>query len=157
MSLAVLLGAAVVGTGSWAQEAHTAEAAECTLNKHAYTCNWTAFKAALANAHTVAVRTGRTDKSAGFHLGKLVTSMGKTVAASEAESDLTFAVLQAPLEGVNIGPADVDLGELRVFRSAGQGQPEKLIWVETMRGQPDKPWGSTVRALIDQFQARLAK
>jgi len=33
----------------------------------------------------------------------------------------------------------------------------KLVWAEIFTGQPDRPWASDVRAVINQFQARFGK
>jgi len=58
-------------------------------------------------------------------------------------------------DGVVVGPGDQALAVLRVFDTRNGAR--KLVWAEIFTGQPDRPWASDVRAVINQFQARFGK
>jgi hypothetical protein len=95
------------------------------------------------------------DRATGSQLKDLAKKLGKSVAKDDEMADLTFTVAPAALSGVDIGPADEEILELRVY--SGASSHGKLIWVETYRGQKDKPWPANVHAAIEQFRGRLAK
>lgn len=130
-------------------------AAGCTIDHKVATCNWSSFRKSLDSARVVKAEYANMDRSTGSQLKELAKSLGKGVAGGDEGADLTFTVVPADVTGMDIGPADEEILELRVY--AGGSSRGKLIWVETYRGQKDKPWPANVHAAIEQFQARLAK
>lgn len=109
---------------------------------------------ALDRAHTVAIETGHMDRAAAHELRHLVTNMGKLPEPAGSLADLTLRLEPTPPTGIDIGPADHDLATLRIFAPGTTGTPV-LLWVETLRGQGDRPWPAQVHALIEQFQAHI--
>jgi hypothetical protein len=131
------------------------DVASCTFDKGAYTCNWSAFKDVLQTSRTVAVENEPMDQPTGAQLKELARKLGKTVAVRERRADLTFVVVPADEPGIAIGPADQEILELKIY--AGGNSDGKLVWVESYRGQQDRPWGANVHEAVEQFQARFAK
>jgi hypothetical protein len=127
----------------------------CTTEHGQTTCSWYWFQKSLDTAHIVRAEYGEMDRGTGSQLKDLAKELGKTVAKKDEPADLTLTVVPATISGVDIGPADEEILELRIY-SGGNSQG-KLIWVETYRGQKDKPWPANVHAAIAQFQDRLAK
>jgi hypothetical protein len=135
--------------------ARAQDATGCTLHKGVYSCNWAEFQQALDAARTVWVPVDPMDRFTSVQLRRLVESLGKTVSARRRDADLEMDVVPGVTHGVTIGPADRALATLRVF--ARSDHAEKLVWAETFRGQPDRPWASSVHSAITQFKARLAE
>jgi hypothetical protein len=97
------------------------------------------------------------DRFTAVQLRRLTASLGKTVTPHDQRADLEMDVVPGVSTGVTIGSADRSLATLRIFDLRGDAERPKLVWAETFRGQPDRPWASEVQAAIAQFQARLAK
>jgi len=147
----VLLPVAVCGTCV----AQGQDVAGCTVQKGVSTCRWDVFQQVLAAAHTVSVPPSPRDQFTETQLRKLVGDLGKSVSGPEQKADMKFDIVAVGNNGIVVGPGDQPLAVLRVFDT--REGPGKLVWAEVYTGQPDRPWGSTVRAVIDQFQARVGK
>ncbi len=156
MGCVVVILGALVAAGGVARAQSTNEQG-CTLEKQVYTCDWPAFVQRLDKAHTVAIETQQIDRFTAKQLRELVGELGKTVAAEDELGDLTFLLIPMQSTGVHIGPADEPLATLRIYASAPGLPRGKLLWAETYTGQPDRPWPSTVHALIEQFHDRLQR
>lgn len=131
--------------------------ASCTLHKSVYTCNWAAFRQILAASHTVWVPVDPMDRFTAHQLRQLAKSLGKSIAEDPQNADLQIDIVPAASTGISVGPAEQALATLRIFvRNPSANQP-KLVWAETFRDHPDRPWASIVHATIEQFQARLEK
>lgn len=150
-----ILAVTFVGMFSGATVVAQQDVASCSFDKGAYTCNWSAFKSVLEASRTVAVENEPMDQPTGTQLKELARKLGKTVAAGERRADLTFTVVSADEPGIAIGPADQEILELKMY--AGGNSNGKLIWVESYRGQQDRPWGANVHEAIEQFLARFGK
>ena len=127
----------------------------CGVLKDVTTCNWPAFHDVLSSAHVVAVEHGKIDRFTGRQLAELAERLGKTVASPGQPGDLTFVIVPAEEHGIDIGPADQPILKLEI--RSGPTSRGDLLWVETFRGDPERPWPSSVHSVIDQFEARLAK
>lgn len=150
----VILSALAAGGMARAQATNEAG---CTLVKEVYTCNWNAFVQRLQKAQTVAVEAQQLDRYTARQLRELAGELGKTVAPEDQLGDLTFLLIPLQSTGVHIGPSGEPLATLRIYASL-PGEPRgTLLWAETYTGQPDRPWPSTVHALIEQFHDRLEK
>jgi len=124
----------------------------CSQLKGRYQCDQAAFVRALSTAKTVAVETQPFDRNGQRELAELVTHLGKTPAAADA--DLIFRLEKLdPEDGVYYGPNDRGLAALRVYSSGPQGTRGPLIWVETFVGQPDTPWPTVVYRIIQQLKS----
>ncbi len=152
--VAVLLGSLVAGGTARAQAVNEPG---CTLEKQVYTCNWPAFVQRLDKARTVAIETQQIDRFTAKQLRELVGELGKTVPTEDQLGDLTFLLIPMQSTGVHIGPAGEPLATLRVYASLPGTPRGTLLWAETYTGQPDRPWPSAVRSLIEQFHDRLQK
>ena len=151
----VMLGVLVAAGGM--ARAQTPGQAGCTLEKQLYTCNWQGFVQRLDKAHTVAVETESLDRFTAKQLRELAGELGKTIASEDQLGDLTFLLIPLQSTGVHIGPSGEPLATLRIYASLPGSPRGTLLWAETYTGQPDRPWPSTVHALIEQFQDRLQK
>ena len=152
----VMLGALVAAGG--VARAQSASEAGCTLEKQIYTCNWPAFVQRLNKAHTVAIETESSmDRFTARQLRELAGELGKTIAAEDQLGDLTFLLIPMQSTGVHIGPGGEPLATLRIYASLPGAPRGTLLWAETYTGQPDRPWPTTVHALIEQFHDRLQK
>jgi len=147
---AALVAAAVCGAGL-AQSATPG----CVKQQRTYVCNWEGFRANLAAAATVAVRSERLDPYTGVQLKDLAKALDKKVV--EKGADLGFEVVPVDSNGIRVGPGDEALVELRIYAKTAMTDRYDPIWVETYTGQVDRPWASTVHAVIEQFQERMAK
>ena len=130
-----------------------AKEAGCKSGQGTVTCNWYWFRKSLDAAHIVKAEYKDMDRSTGAQLRDLAKELGKTVAKQDGTADLTFTLTPAAVSGVDIGPADEEILELRVYE--GDSSRGKLIWVETYRGQKDKPWPANVHEAIVQFRNHL--
>ncbi|HEY4355671.1 MAG TPA: hypothetical protein VGN16_07995 [Acidobacteriaceae bacterium] len=128
----------------------------CTKYKTMYRCNWREFHRWLPHLHSVTVETDPMDRAAAGQLRELAAAMGKGVATPASPADLTFVLKPVEPTGIDFGPADRDLATLQIYSGNAVTGNRTLLWVETYRGQADKPWPLVVRALIDQFQQRLS-
>lgn len=147
--IALLLAAvAAIPTGLHAQSP-----TPCTLAKQVYTCDQASFRAALAQAHAIAVEARPRDRVATSQLRDLVIALGKTVASP---ADLTFSLVPLDNTGVNIGPTGTELASLRIYAPGASAKQGDLLWAETFSGQPDMTWPTVVHAVIQQFRTRLA-
>ncbi len=126
----------------------------CALHGDTYTCDWNGLEQTLSQAQTVSVVGDRIERYTAVQLHRLVTELGKTAAKGDERGDLTFAVEDPPNHGIAYGPMDHPLAELCIYDNRLEGK-NRLVWVETFRGQPDRPWQSTVHAVIAQFEARF--
>jgi hypothetical protein len=131
-------------------------AAACTLSQDVYTCDWASFQRVFARAQTASVVPERMERYTAIQLRKMAALLGKAVVAPDAQGDVTFEIEEALSHGVAMGPSDRALVRLLVYENH-VGTPDKLIWVETFRGQGDRPWEATVHAVIAQFEARFSK
>jgi len=131
------------------------DVAGCTMQKGVSTCRWSDFRQVLAAAHTVSVPPNPRDQFTETQLRKLVGDLGKVVSGPEQKADLLVDVVAVGDDGVVVGPGDQPLAVLRVFDTRNGAR--KLVWAEIFTGQPDRPWASDVRAVINQFQARFGK
>jgi hypothetical protein len=156
MGCVVVMLGALVGAGR-VVSAQSANEPGCTLVKEVYTCNWPAFVQRLDRAHTVAVETQQLDRFTAKQLRELVGELGKTVAPEDQLGDLTFLLIPMQSTGVHIGPGGEPLATLRIYASLPETPRGTLLWAETYTGQPDRPWRSTVHALIEQFHDRLQR
>ena len=127
----------------------------CTVQKGVSTCRWDVLQEVLAAAHTVSVPPSPRDQFTEMQLRKLVGELGKSATGPEQKADMEVDIVPVGNNGLVVGPGDQPLAVLRVFDT--REGPGKLVWAEVYTGQPDRPWGSTVRAVIDQFQTRLTK
>jgi len=126
----------------------------CVLNKGIYTCNRTEFVAAWKSAGTVAIEAGPRDRMAAAQLREMVGKMGKTVGET---GDLTVLIVPRDENGVEVGPAGVELGSIRVYAPGADGKRGNLVWAETYTGQPDMSWPAVVHALVAQFEGKFGK
>lgn len=127
----------------------------CALQRGEYHCDWSQLRLAFDRAHTVAVRTDPMDRATLRQLHTLVDQLGKTPAMPDQSPDLTFMLVPVEPTGVNLGPGDHDLATLRVYAPVAGSERGALLWVETLRGQGDRPWPAQAHLLIEQFQARF--
>jgi hypothetical protein len=139
------------GTGSAQQSA------ACTLEKQVYTCDWQAFMHRLEQAQSISVETQSMDRFTARQLRQLAGELGKSVAPEAQQGDLTFLLIPLQSTGVHIGPSGERLATLRIYAPEPGSPRGKLLWAETYTGQPDRPWPSTVHALIEQFHDRIQK
>jgi hypothetical protein len=58
-------------------------------------------------------------------------------------------------EGVVDGPAQADLGTLRIYSATADGARGHLLWAETVTSDESLPWPVVVRRLILQFEAHF--
>jgi len=152
----VVMMLSALATGGVAR-AQKANEQGCTLEKQVYTCDWQAFVHRIDKAHTIAVETQQIDRFTAKQLRELVGELGKTVAPEDQPGDLTMLLIPLQPTGIHIGPSGEPLATLRIYASAPGTPRGTLLWAETYTGQPDRPWPSTVHALIQQFQSRLQK
>jgi hypothetical protein len=127
----------------------------CTLKGKTYSCNIGLFRRILRQAKTVAVEGGPKDTAVVSQLTELAQNLHKPVVDKGQNPDLYFVVLPIDSNGIVIGPNDTDLATLRVYATAPEGGHGQLLWSETYRGQADRAWALTVRALVQQFEDRL--
>jgi len=128
----------------------------CTKVKDIYSCNWQEFQRWLPHTRTVTVETQPIDRFTASQLRRLAAFMGKSVATSTSPSDLTFLLTPIEPTGIDFGPGDRNLATLQIYAGNGVSGNRTLLWVETYRGQADRPWPTIVHALVDQFQDRLS-
>ena len=153
----VLLLGLIAGLAVGTAAAQAGSEAGCTLEKQIYTCNWQAFESRLNATHTVTIETGRMDHFAAAQLRNLAAEMGKSVVKTGEPADLTFLLIPIEPTGVHLGPSGEPLATLRIY-APGRGTTRgTLLWAETYKGDPDRPWPAVVEALIEQFRARLGK
>ena len=138
-----------------AQNAAPITSAGCGVLNNVTTCNWHAFHHLLKKSTTIAVEHTNIDHNTGKQLSELADRLGKTVASPDHPADLTLTIVPAIEHGIDIGPADQPIADLRIY--AGPSSSGQLLWVETFRGDPDRPWPASVHSVIDQFEARLTK
>lgn len=157
MGWVVVMVGSLVAAGGVARAQNASEPG-CTLEKQVYTCDWQAFVQRLDKAQTVAVETESSlDRFTKRQLRELAAELGKTVAPEDQSGDLTFLLIPMQSTGVRIGPAGEPLATLRIYASSPGTPRGTLLWAETYAGQPDRPWPTTVHALIQQFQDRVQK
>lgn len=137
-----------------AQTALVAPDAGCVPEKGAYTCNLAGLKLALERSRSIAVETPRLDRVAARQLEHFVLDLGKDPSETPSLAELSFSVQPTTPSGVVLGPSDHELASLRVTAPGKEGKPV-LLWVETLRGQGDRPWPAQVHALLEQFKAHL--
>lgn len=150
MSRAMLAAALAIGT--MAASAQVTEG--CALNKGIYTCNSVEFAASWKAASTVTIEASPRQKMAAAQLREMLIKMGKKPGET---GDLTVLITQRDGEGVEVGPAGIELGSLRVYAQGPEGKRGNLIWAETYTGQPDMSWPAVVHALVTQFEDKFKK
>jgi hypothetical protein len=138
-----------------AQAPKDADLAGCTTKDGQTVCDLYWLRKTVDAAHTAKAEYGERDRATGAQLKDLAKSLGKSVAKRDQPADLTFAIAPAPISGVDVGPADEEILELKVY--TGEDGQRKLIWVETYRGQKDRPWPANVHAAIEQFRKKLSQ
>jgi hypothetical protein len=154
-SIGLTIYLALVITVVSAQAQSPAKLAGCKTDQGQTTCDSYWFQKTLDTAQVVKVEYSERDRATGSQLKDLAKTLGKSVAKEGETPDLTFTVQEAQVAGVDIGPADVEILELRIY--SNENSERKLIWVETYRGQKDIPWPANVHAAIEQFLQRLKK
>jgi hypothetical protein len=127
----------------------------CQLKDGQTVCSLYWLRKTVDAAHTAKAEYGERDRATGAQLKHLAKTLGKTLTKSDQPADLTFTIAPAPLSGVDIGPADEEILELKVY--SGEDAERKLIWVETYRGQKDRSWPANVHAAIEQFRQKLSQ
>jgi hypothetical protein len=155
LAFPTVLFLAAICTNTRAQSSAPATSPGCGVLNNVTTCNWHAFHPLLKKSSVIAVEHGNIDRFTGRQLSELAERLGKTVASPDHPGDLTFVIAPATEHGIDIGPADQPIADLQIY--AGPTSRGQLLWVETFRGDPDRPWPSSVHSVIDQFEARLAK
>ena len=152
-----LLGMAICAAPAPGQGSAAAPAeGGCTRQKNTYTCDWEAFRRLLPHMHSVTVETQPMDLFTAGQLRRLVSSLGKNVAAQDQPADLTMLLAPVEPSGIDFGPADRPLATLQIYRGNDVTGSRKRLWVETFSGQPDRPWPTTVHSLIEQFEKRMS-
>jgi hypothetical protein len=146
---------AILCSYAQAQKPAPALSPGCGVLKGVTTCNWQAFHRLLTSSRVIAVEHGNIDRFTGKQLADLVGRLGKTVASSSQPGDLTFIIVPVSDHAIDIGPADQPILDLRIY--SGPTSQGDLLWVETLRGNLDRPWASSVHSVIDQFEDRLSK
>jgi hypothetical protein len=154
-TLSTVLVSAIFCTTPHAQNPAPTTSPGCGVLNGVTTCNWHAFHHLLNRANIIAVEHGKLDRFTGKQLSELAERLGKTVASPDHPGDLTFIIVPATEHGIDIGPADQPIADLQIY--SGPTSSGQLLWVETFRGDPDRPWPSSVHSVIQQFEARLAK
>jgi hypothetical protein len=155
LTLSLVLVSAIVSTTPLAQTPAPTTSPGCGVLQGVTTCNWHAFHHLLNKSSIIAVEHGKLDRFTGRQLAELVDRLGRTVASPDHPGDLTFVIVPATEHGIDIGPAEQPILDLQIY--SGPTSSGQLLWVETFRGDPDRPWPSSVHAVIEQFEARLAK
>lgn len=126
----------------------------CSKDNGRYSCDKTAFTKTLREAKTVAVKSQPFNEISTNALQRLARELGKSIQTGPAE--LIFELDPTDADGtVYYGPDDRELATLRVYTGGSNGAHEQLIWVESVVGQPDKPWAVVVHSAIQQFKANL--
>lgn len=156
MGCVVVMAGLLAGAGGIARAQSPVEPG-CTLEKQVYTCDWPAFAHRLHKAQTVAVETERLDRFTAKQLRELVGELGKSVAPENQLGDLTFLLIPMQSTGVHIGPGGEPLATLRIYATLPGDPRARLLWAEVYSGDPDRPWPSTVHALIEQFRDRVQR
>ena len=128
----------------------------CVLTKKVYVCKISDFKTALDGAHTAAIVSDPDNRASNATLRTLVQALGKEV-GDGGQADLTFLLTPADRAAIHIGPSQVDLALLRVYRRTADGARGDLVWAEMFRGEPDMPWPAVTRMLAAQVRERLGK
>ena len=133
----------------------TAHAQQASCQKHhgTFQCDWPAFRTLLEKSQTIAIRNENMDRFTGVQLKDLAKSLGKTTVPEKA--DLGFEIVSVDQAGIIMGPGTSAIAELRIYAKAPMADHYELVWVEHYEGDPDRPWQSSVRALIDQFEDHL--
>jgi hypothetical protein len=144
---------AVLTMATPAQKPAPTTSAGCGVLQGVTTCNWPAFRSVLASAHTIAIEHAQIDRFTGKQLSELATRLGKSIAGPDNPGDLTFDIVPTGQHGIDFGPGDKDVVQLEVHSGPSSHGP--LLWVETLHGDPERPWPSSVNSVIDQFEARL--
>jgi hypothetical protein len=155
LALPTIFLLAAICTTPHAQNPAPVTSPGCGVLDNVTTCNWHAFHHLLDRANVVAVEHGNLDRNTGNQLVELAEHLGKTLASPNHPGDLTFLIVPATEHGIDIGPADQPILDLKIYN--GPTSSGQLLWVETFRGDPDRPWTSSVHAVIEQFEARLTK
>lgn len=154
-ALPTLLLSAIFCSTPHAQKPAPATSPGCGVLKGVTTCNWHAFHHLLNSSHVITVEHGSIDRFTDKQLAELAERLGKTVASPDHPGDLTFVIVPTDEHGIDIGPDDQPILELQIY--SGPTSHGELLWVEPFRGDPDRPWASSVHSVIDQFEARLSK
>ncbi|SFS21710.1 hypothetical protein SAMN05421771_4301 [Granulicella pectinivorans] len=150
MGRTLLLAGMLVSTGAASAQVNEG----CVLDKQTYTCNQAEFTPLWRSAGTVTVEASPRDKMAAAQLREMLVKMGKTVGAA---GDLTILVVQRDTSGVEVGPAGIELGSIRVYAPGTDGKRGNLVWAETYTGQPDMSWPAVVHTLVMQFEGKFGK
>jgi hypothetical protein len=154
--LSLLLPIGLSGAPAMAQGNSSTEGQACTLEKHVYTCDGTAFQKRLAEAKTISLETHSIDKYAQAQLKTLITKkLGKTLVAEGSPADLVFLLLPVGVDGMSINSGSVDLGTLRIYTANPDNTRGNILWAEVYTGHEDLPWPATVNGLILQFQTHF--
>jgi hypothetical protein len=150
---ASLLTAALLTLPALAQQPAPTSSPGCGILDGVTTCNWPAFRHILRSSQVIAVEHAQIDRYTGRQLEQLATRLGKTLASPDHPGDLTFDIVPTGEHGIDFGPGDKPILQLEIHD--GPSSHGQLLWVETLHGDPDRPWPANVHAVIQQFQARL--
>lgn len=154
-SVLLIASLAMVPLAASAQAPKDADLAGCATKDGQTVCNLYWLRKTVDAAHTAKAEYGERDRATGAQLKDLAKSLGKSVTKAGQPADLTFTIAPAQLSGVDVGPADEEILELKVY--SGEDSQRKLIWVETYRGQKDRSWPANVHAAIEQFRKKLSQ
>ncbi len=143
--LCLLLAPTVVLSQN-ADKAALSRMAGCTLQGHVYTCSKADLQRAVSLASSITYISQPANHASDSALTSLIKDLGKTPAAGDAPSDLTFILEPLQEAGVEVGPGTVDLARLRVLITAPSGSQGKLLWVQTFNGDSSMPWPAIARA-----------
>jgi hypothetical protein len=153
--LAIAAFAAIFSLTAPAQQPAPIVSVGCGVLDGVTRCNWPAFRVVLASAHTIAVDHNQMDRFTGRQLSELVSRVGKNLAGPNNPGDLTFVIVPSGNHGIDIGPAEKDVLQFEVH--SGPASDGRLLWLETLHGDPERPWAANVHSVIEQFEARLAR
>lgn len=127
--------------------------AGCKTEKGTPTCNWYWFRKSLDAAHIVKAEDMDMDRSTGAQFKGPRERARKDRGEAGWDGRPDFYRDAGSLIGRGDWTGDEEILELRV--DEGDSSRGKLIWVETYRGQRDKPWPANVHEAIVQFHNHL--
>jgi hypothetical protein len=140
----------LVATGATCQASSTPG---CSIEKGYYQCNRAAFLTTLNEAKTVAVESRPFDQATTNSLSRLARTLHKTEISDSA--DLTFVLIKTQAEGIFYGPSQRELASFLVYLRDPEGAGRRIIWIETLDGEPDIVWPIVVFNIIRQFKTGI--
>lgn len=129
---------------------------DCSVDGRQLTCDRSELLKRFAEARTLALESQPRDHVADVQLASFAKKLGKQVVPAQP-ADITVRLVRNVQTGMDmVGSADIELASLRIFSTKNGTEASHLLWVETYRGQQDRPWYATVHSLMAQFQQTLA-